>query len=139
MSAPLTSLQREGLASIRRLQRQWLAMLVAGLALFLLSIVLIALDFSHLDRPTVTELHLASWEMFLFLAALIVVAASTYVALAIRVRRCPRCGEHFFIRSRRKRTAVRGEPFPAGPLRQQCRNCGLSLGEVAVDSALQNP
>ena len=135
----ITRAQREGLASIRRLQRQWLAMLVAGLGLFLLSIVLVALDFMHLDRPRVTELHLASWEIFLFLAALIVVAASTYVALAIRVRRCPGCGEHFFIRSRRPHTAIRGEPFPAGPLRQQCRNCGLSLGEVAVDSALQNP
>lgn len=135
----ITRAQREGLASIRRLQRQWLTMLVAGLALFLLSIVLVALDFMHLSRPKVTEVHLASWEMFFFLSALIVIAASTYVALAIRVRRCPRCGEHFFIQSRRRRAAMRGESFPAGPLRQQCRNCGLSLGEVAVDSALRNP
>lgn len=132
----ITRAQREGLASIRRLQRQWLAMLVAGLALFLLSIVLIALDFTHLNRPAINELHLASWEIFLFLAALIVVVASTFIALAIRVRRCPRCGEHFFVRSRRARIDPHAESFPAGPLRQQCRNCGLSLGEVAVDSAL---
>ncbi|MHB8383279.1 MAG: hypothetical protein ACYDC3_13190 [Candidatus Binataceae bacterium] len=135
----ITRAQREGLAGIRRLQRQWLAMLVAGLALFLLSIVLVALDFTHLNRSRITELHLASWEIFLFLAALIVVAASTYIAWAIRGRTCPRCGEHFFVRSRRARIAIRAESFPAGPLRQQCRNCGLSLGEVAVDSALQNP
>ncbi|MGH7779583.1 MAG: hypothetical protein ACREQR_07135 [Candidatus Binataceae bacterium] len=133
----LTRAQREGLAGIRRLQRQWVAMLATGLALFLVAIILVALDFMRLNRPTVTEVHLASWEMFLFLAALIVVAASTYIASAIRVRRCPRCDEQFFVRSRHARAAVRAEPFPAGPLRQQCRNCGLSLGEVAVDPALK--
>jgi len=133
----ITRAQREGLAGIRRLQRQWVAMLASAPALFLLSIVLVAADFLRLDRPELGELHLASWEMFLFLAALIVVVASTYVASAIRVRRCPRCGEQFFARSRRPRITVRAS-FPAGPLRQQCRNCGLSLGEVAVDSAAKN-
>jgi hypothetical protein len=134
----ITVAQREGLAGIRRLQRQWVAMLASALGLFLLSIVLVAADFLRLDRPALNELHLASWEIFLFLAALIVIAASTYVASVIRVRRCPRCGEQFFVRSRRSRVAVRAS-FPAGPLRQQCRNCGLSLGEVAVTSAPQNP
>ena len=133
----ITRAQREGLADIRRLQRQWLVMLASGLALFLVAIVLVALDFLRLDRPALGELHLASWEMFLFLSALVVVAASTYVASAIRVRRCPRCGEQFFVRSRRSRIAER-DSFPAGPLRQQCRNCGLSLGEVAVDSVGKN-
>jgi hypothetical protein len=135
----ITRAQREGLANIRRLQREWLAMLVAGLALFLLSIVLVALDFQHLIRPTVTELHLASWEFFLFMSSMILIAASGYVASMIWTRPCPSCGEKFFVRSRRARADLRLESFPAGPLRQQCRNCGLSLGEVAVDSALQNP
>lgn len=133
----ITRAQREGLADIRRLQRRWLAMLASGLALFLIAIVLLAVDFLHLDRPALREVHLASWEMFLFLSALIVIAASTYVASAIRVRRCPRCGEQFFVRSKRSQVAER-DSFPAGPLRQQCRNCGLSLGEVAVDPTPQN-
>ena len=134
----ITRAQREGLAGIRRLQRQWVAMLASALGLFLISIVLVAADFMRLNRPALGGLPLASWEMFLFLAALIVIAASTYVASAIRVRRCPRCGEQFFVRSRRAQVVMRAS-FPAGPLRQQCRNCGLSLGEVAVNSATQDP
>ncbi|HVA81570.1 MAG TPA: hypothetical protein VNF29_11650 [Candidatus Binataceae bacterium] len=134
----LTRAQREALAGIRGLQRQWVAMLAAGLGLFLVAIVLVAIDFMRLGRPVASELHLASWEMFVFLSALIVVAASTYIAAAIRARRCPRCGEQFFVRTRRARGAPRAS-FPAGPLRQQCRNCGQSLGEAAVDPAPLNP
>jgi hypothetical protein len=135
----ITRAQRQGLATIRNLQRRWLAMVVAGLALFMLDIGLISLDFMRLDRPQIAQLRLASWEMFLFISSGILIVASSYVALTIRGRPCPRCGEKFFVRSRRVRSVMREETIPAGPLRQQCRNCGLSLGEVAVDPALQNP
>ncbi len=131
MSVMVTHAQREDLVLIRGLQTRYVSLLTAGLVVFLAAIVLVARDFMTLTTTRPLDPHFGSLEIFLFIAAVILIAASAYVASSIRRRKCPQCGNFFFIKTPRARIASRAS-FPAGPLRQQCRNCGLSLGEVAV-------